>query len=161
MTCALLALIEKKQRYNEPDLHERIEKRLGMPLKLMDPDDFSIENLLPSPLGEGAKKKKKTAETSAVAEKSRRAKKLKNQQVLLSCGVVWAVSSLRDSGRKVAVNLLLTRRWQASTLAMSGGNRSGEPPRPSRVSKLRHRVSLSCCLPNQCSSPGALLGDAL
>jgi hypothetical protein len=36
--------------YNEPSLQEKIEERIQQPLKIMDPDDFSIENLLPSPL---------------------------------------------------------------------------------------------------------------
>lgn len=65
--------------YDEPDLVQQIEKRIGMPLKVMDPDDFSVPGIFESPLGEEFKKKAK--KTAAVAKEppSRRALKRKKE----------------------------------------------------------------------------------
>ncbi|CAD7927747.1 unnamed protein product [Amoebophrya sp. A25] len=82
--------------YDEPDLVQKVEKRIGMPLKEMNPDDFSIENLLPSPLTEEERRRNLGANSTrsgsssgqdakkAVAEKSRRGKQAAtaNQQVV-------------------------------------------------------------------------------
>merc|ERR1719215_202326 len=44
--------------YDEPDLIERVEQRIGTEMKVMDPDDFSVEDVLESPLPESERKKK-------------------------------------------------------------------------------------------------------
>eukprot|EP00929_Paragymnodinium_shiwhaense_P000883 TRINITY_DN101089_c0_g1_i1.p1 TRINITY_DN101089_c0_g1~~TRINITY_DN101089_c0_g1_i1.p1 ORF type:complete len:833 (-),score=257.16 TRINITY_DN101089_c0_g1_i1:120-2618(-) len=42
--------------YDETDLLQQIETRVGQPIPVMDPEDFSVEGIIDSPL-EGAKKK--------------------------------------------------------------------------------------------------------
>eukprot|EP00397_Hematodinium_sp_SG-2012_P004240 GEMP01004251.1.p1 GENE.GEMP01004251.1~~GEMP01004251.1.p1 ORF type:complete len:866 (+),score=200.41 GEMP01004251.1:690-3287(+) len=65
--------------YNEPDLIEKVEKRIGMELKEMDIEDFCIPGVLPSPFGDKAKKK-----TGVVAEPvSRRQKAAKTQEAIV------------------------------------------------------------------------------
>jgi len=65
--------------YDEPDLVQAIEKRIGMPLKVMDPDDFSVPGVLESPLGEEFKKKAKKSAAVAKEPPSRRALKRKKE----------------------------------------------------------------------------------
>merc|ERR1712190_605995 len=59
--------------YDEPELIKQIEKRIGQPLKVMDPDDFSVPGVFETPLGEEAKKAKKPV--AAKEPPSRRALK--------------------------------------------------------------------------------------
>merc|ERR1719506_916848 len=65
--------------YDEPDLIRQIEKRIGQPMLVMDPEDFSVPGVLESPLGPGHKKKPVGA---AVAKEppSRRALKRKKEE---------------------------------------------------------------------------------
>ncbi|CAD7927474.1 unnamed protein product [Amoebophrya sp. A120] len=97
--------------YDEPDLIQRVEKRIQMPLKHMDRDDFSIENLLPSPLTEAELAKKnsnKTAAgkngTSGVGEKSRRGKQAASAQ---QTAVVYGKKQNEDVGTKKIFNELV------------------------------------------------------
>jgi len=68
--------------YDEPDLMKQIEKRIGMPMKIMDAEDFSVPGVLESPLSEEFRKKVKT---SAVAKEppSRRALKRKKEEAVV------------------------------------------------------------------------------
>merc|ERR1719163_789565 len=63
--------------YDEPDLIRQIEKRIGQPMLVMDPDDFGVPGVLESPLGPDAKKKKPGAAAAAKEPPSRRALKRK------------------------------------------------------------------------------------
>lgn len=65
--------------YDEPDLISKIEKRIGQPMLVMDPDDFSVPGVLESPLGPEFAKKRK--QSSAPKEPpSRRALKRKVEE---------------------------------------------------------------------------------
>merc|ERR1719188_1162578 len=65
--------------YDEPDLIKQVEKRIGMPMKVMDPDDFSVPGVLESPLGEEFKKKAKAKAAVVKEPPSRRALKKKTE----------------------------------------------------------------------------------
>merc|ERR1712048_514364 len=43
--------------YDEPDLIKQIEKRIGQPMLVMDPEDFSVPGVIESPLGPEFQKK--------------------------------------------------------------------------------------------------------
>lgn len=45
--------------HDEMDLLAQVETRIGMPVRVMDTEDFSVDGVIESPLGEGAKKKGK------------------------------------------------------------------------------------------------------
>merc|ERR1711966_362871 len=66
--------------YDEPDLIRQIEKRIGQPMLVMDPDDFGVPGVLESPLGPDAKKKKPSAAAAAKEPPSRRALKRKKEE---------------------------------------------------------------------------------
>mmetsp|Transcript_97582 Transcript_97582/g.300820 ORF Transcript_97582/g.300820 Transcript_97582/m.300820 type:complete len:866 (-) Transcript_97582:52-2649(-) len=68
--------------YDEPDLIKQVEKRIGMPMKVMDPEDFSVPGVLESPLGEEFKKKQ-TKVATAKEPPSRRALKRKKEDAQL------------------------------------------------------------------------------
>jgi len=65
--------------YDEPDLIRQVEKRIGMPMKVMDPEDFSVPGVLESPLGPEYQKKAKAA-TSTKEPPSRRALRRKKEE---------------------------------------------------------------------------------
>merc|ERR1719188_1153788 len=65
--------------YDEPDLIKQVEKRIGMPMKVMDPDDFSVPGVLESPLGEEFQKKARQ-EKVVKEPPSRRALKRKEEE---------------------------------------------------------------------------------
>jgi len=69
--------------YDEPDLVQAIEKRIGMPLKVMDPVDFSVPGIMESPLGEEYRKKAKQTQAVAKEPPSRRALKRKKEEARL------------------------------------------------------------------------------
>merc|ERR1712232_984833 len=69
--------------YDEPELVTLVEKRIGMPLAVMDPDDFSIAGVMESPLGEEFKKKAKAKAAVAKEPPSRRAQKKKQEEAKL------------------------------------------------------------------------------
>merc|ERR1719215_2527401 len=62
--------------YDEPDLIEKVEKRIGLDMRVMDPDDFAVEGVLESPLPPEQRKKR---ETGPQEEPSRRALKRKRE----------------------------------------------------------------------------------
>ncbi|CAK9044023.1 unnamed protein product [Durusdinium trenchii] len=64
--------------YDEPDLIKKVETRIGMPMKVMDPEDFSVPGVLESPLGEAGKKRIKK-ETVVKEPPSRRAQMRKKE----------------------------------------------------------------------------------
>eukprot|EP00416_Gambierdiscus_australes_P015502 CAMPEP_0171072016 /NCGR_PEP_ID=MMETSP0766_2-20121228/10622_1 /TAXON_ID=439317 /ORGANISM="Gambierdiscus australes, Strain CAWD 149" /LENGTH=873 /DNA_ID=CAMNT_0011528575 /DNA_START=17 /DNA_END=2638 /DNA_ORIENTATION=+ len=64
--------------YDEPDLIKQVESRIGMPMKAMDAEDFSVAGVLESPLGDEFKKKQKKV-TAAKEPPSRRALKRKKE----------------------------------------------------------------------------------
>lgn len=66
--------------YDEPDLIEKIEKRIQLPMVEMDCEDFSIAGLLPSPFGETKAKKGKEVKKEPA---SRRAKQAKTQEAIV------------------------------------------------------------------------------
>jgi len=70
--------------YDEPDLIKKVETRIGMPMKVMDPEDFSVAGIIESPLGEAYKKKVKK-EAVAKEPPSRRAlaRKKEDQQMVV------------------------------------------------------------------------------
>jgi len=69
--------------YDEPDLIKLVEKRIGQPMAVMDPEDFSVPGVFETPLGEEFKKKQK-AKTAEVKEPpSRRALKRKKEEAQL------------------------------------------------------------------------------
>merc|ERR1719343_415704 len=65
--------------YDEPTLIKQIEKRIGMPMKVMDPEDFSVEGVLESPLDPEYRKKAK-ANVVVKEPPSRRALKRKKEE---------------------------------------------------------------------------------
>ncbi|CAK9043756.1 unnamed protein product [Durusdinium trenchii] len=65
--------------YDEPDLIKKVETRIGMPMKVMDPEDFSVPGVLESPLGEAGKKRIKK-ETVVKEPPSRRAQMRKKEE---------------------------------------------------------------------------------
>merc|ERR1719188_1853123 len=69
--------------YDEPDLIKQVEKRIGMPMKVMDPDDFSVPGVLESPLGEEFRKKPKSVGGAAKEPPSRRAIKRKKEEAVV------------------------------------------------------------------------------
>jgi len=64
--------------YNEPDLVERIEKRIQLKMKEMDCEDFSVPGVLPSPIGG----KKKSSAGGGAEPVSRRQKQAKTQEAI-------------------------------------------------------------------------------
>lgn len=65
--------------YDEPDLIKKVETRIGMPMKVMDAEDFSVPGVLESPLGEAGKKRIKKAEV-VKEPPSRRAQMRKKEE---------------------------------------------------------------------------------
>merc|ERR1719162_916848 len=51
--------------YDEMDLIDKVEKRIGQDMRIMDPDDFSVEGVLESPLPLAERKKKDEGPTEA------------------------------------------------------------------------------------------------
>jgi len=51
--------------YDEPDLIERVEKRIGQEMKVLDPEDFSVEDVIESPLPPEKRKKRDAAPQEA------------------------------------------------------------------------------------------------
>jgi len=67
--------------YDEPELLQLVEKRIGRSALVMDPEDFSVDGVVESPLGE-ASKKKRDGEASKEPLSRRAAKrKLEDPQV--------------------------------------------------------------------------------
>merc|ERR1719499_197185 len=62
--------------YDEPDLIEKVEARIGQDMRVMDPDDFAVEGVLESPLPPEQRKKRDTGPQEAP---SRRALKRKRE----------------------------------------------------------------------------------
>merc|ERR1719188_728989 len=69
--------------YDEPDLIKKVEQRIGMPMKAMDPEDFSVPGVLESPLGEEHRKKRNTVGAAAKEPPSRRALKRKKEEAVV------------------------------------------------------------------------------
>lgn len=88
--------------YDEPDLIKQVEKRIGMPMKVMDPEDFSVAGQLESPLGEEFKKKVKK-EAVAKEPPSRRALARKKEDAqLIVYGAKKADKTLAMSAKYTA-----------------------------------------------------------
>eukprot|EP00929_Paragymnodinium_shiwhaense_P096816 TRINITY_DN5851_c0_g1_i1.p1 TRINITY_DN5851_c0_g1~~TRINITY_DN5851_c0_g1_i1.p1 ORF type:complete len:868 (+),score=246.36 TRINITY_DN5851_c0_g1_i1:131-2734(+) len=66
--------------YDEPDLIQQVEKRIGQPLAAMDTEDFSIPGFMESPLGEEYRKKAKAKAAVTKEPPSRRAAKRKQEE---------------------------------------------------------------------------------
>merc|ERR1719161_798238 len=86
--------------YAKPDLIKQVEKRIGQPLTIMDPVDFSIPGVMESPLGEEYRKK---AQKEAAAKKeppSRRQQKKKQEQAIaIVYGVKKNDKTLADTAK--------------------------------------------------------------
>eukprot|EP00439_Symbiodinium_sp_Y106_P087040 s244_g38.t1 len=65
--------------YDEPDLIKKVETRIGMPMKVMDAEDFSVARVLESPFGEAGKKRLKK-EATVKEPPSRRAQMRKKEE---------------------------------------------------------------------------------
>lgn len=68
--------------YDEPDLIKKVEERIGQPMAVMDPEDFSVPGVVESPLSEEAKKKPK-AKAAVKEPPSRRALARKKEEAQL------------------------------------------------------------------------------
>mmetsp|Transcript_73787 Transcript_73787/g.153751 ORF Transcript_73787/g.153751 Transcript_73787/m.153751 type:complete len:825 (-) Transcript_73787:77-2551(-) len=55
--------------YDEPELIQRIETRIGQPLMVMDEEDFAVEGVLESPLPEDKRKKRDGADQEALSRR--------------------------------------------------------------------------------------------
>jgi len=64
--------------YDEPELIKQIEKRIGQPMLVMDPEDFGVPGVIESPLG--PEFKKKVAVAVVKEPPSRRALKRKTEE---------------------------------------------------------------------------------
>lgn len=127
--------------YDEPDLIKQIEKRIGMPMKIMDPEDFSVEGVLESPFGEEGKKKAKAVSTKEPL--SRRAlKRKKEETTVVTYGAKKDDASLKMAAKhtsmlKPIVNELasLEREIQQAFAEAMWTNYTGSGGRP--VAKAR------------------------
>ncbi|CAK0796045.1 unnamed protein product, partial [Prorocentrum cordatum] len=73
--------------YDEPDLIKQVEKRIGMPMNVMDPDDFSVPGILESPLGEEFQKKAKQEKVPKEPPSRRALKRKEEEKAVVTYGL--------------------------------------------------------------------------
>jgi len=61
--------------YDELDLIEKVEKRIGQEMKILDPDDFSVDGVLESPLPADQRKKKDEGPTEVPSRRQLKRKR--------------------------------------------------------------------------------------
>mmetsp|Transcript_93661 Transcript_93661/g.270613 ORF Transcript_93661/g.270613 Transcript_93661/m.270613 type:complete len:871 (-) Transcript_93661:206-2818(-) len=88
--------------YDEPDLIKQIEKRIGMPMKVMDPEDFSVPGLFDSPLGPEYQKKVKQAAASKEPPSRRALRRKKEESVAISYGSKKDDATLKMSAKQTS-----------------------------------------------------------
>lgn len=72
--------------YDEMDLIERVETRIGQDMKILDPDDFSVEDVLESPLPPDQRKKKDAGLTEAPSRRQLKRKREDTKGVAAAYG---------------------------------------------------------------------------
>lgn len=85
--------------YDEPDLIKQIEKRIGQPMLVMDPEDFGVPGVLESPLGPGHKKKPTSAATAKEPPSRRALKRKQEEKTLVVYGAKKGDASLAATAK--------------------------------------------------------------
>eukprot|EP00930_Biecheleria_cincta_P098189 TRINITY_DN89871_c0_g1_i1.p1 TRINITY_DN89871_c0_g1~~TRINITY_DN89871_c0_g1_i1.p1 ORF type:complete len:864 (-),score=201.99 TRINITY_DN89871_c0_g1_i1:154-2745(-) len=133
--------------YNEPDIIKKIEKRIGQPMKVMDPEDFSVPGIMESPFGENVKKRVKKEVKEPPSRRAQMRKKEESTMVVYGAkkgDKALAMTAKHTSALAPVVNELATLEREIQQLfgsTMWGCYGAGAVPAPVRAEPQRPRAA--------------------